>query len=65
MAKLSQPGQPDRRIALPRRSQTECLSEELRRLDPDDVYGDGVTAGGPLCDRRAAELAARTGAASA
>ncbi|CAA9435197.1 MAG: OpcA, an allosteric effector of glucose-6-phosphate dehydrogenase, actinobacterial [uncultured Quadrisphaera sp.] len=65
VAKLSQPGQPDRRIALPRRSQTECLSEELRRLDPDDVYGDVVTAGIPLFDRRAAGSASPSGAASA
>ena len=62
VAQLSQPGQPDRRIALPRRSQTECLSEELRRLDPDDVYGDVLTAGVPLFDRRATE---RSGAESA
>lgn len=53
VATLAQPGQPDRRIALPRRTNTECLSEELRRLDPDDVYGDVVTAGVPLFDRRA------------
>lgn len=45
VAVLDQPGQPSRRMALPRRSTTECLSEELRRLDPDDVYGDVVTTG--------------------
>ncbi len=54
VATLTQPGQPERRMALPRRSDTECLSEELRRLDPDDVYGDVVTAGVPLFDARAA-----------
>ncbi|MDQ3150550.1 MAG: glucose-6-phosphate dehydrogenase assembly protein OpcA [Actinomycetota bacterium] len=37
-ATLSQPGQPDRRIALQRRSVRECLAEELRRLDADEVY---------------------------
>ena len=45
VATLSQPGQPDRRISLPRRTVTECLTEELRRLDPDDVYGDVLTRG--------------------
>ncbi|HVW43090.1 MAG TPA: glucose-6-phosphate dehydrogenase assembly protein OpcA [Amycolatopsis sp.] len=35
---LSQPGQPTRRISLHRRSIKDCLIEELRRLDPDEVY---------------------------
>ncbi|USX52465.1 glucose-6-phosphate dehydrogenase assembly protein OpcA [Lentzea sp. HUAS12] len=35
---LSQPGQPERRVALQRRSVRDCLAEELRRLDPDEVY---------------------------
>jgi len=35
---LSQPGQPSRRVALQRRSVRDCLAEELRRLDPDEVY---------------------------
>ncbi|MQA60091.1 MAG: glucose-6-phosphate dehydrogenase assembly protein OpcA [Actinophytocola sp.] len=35
---LTQPGQPARRIALQRRSVSEALIEELRRLDPDEVY---------------------------
>ncbi|TVT17316.1 glucose-6-phosphate dehydrogenase assembly protein OpcA [Amycolatopsis rhizosphaerae] len=35
---LTQPGQPTRRIALHRRSTKDCLIEELRRLDPDEVY---------------------------
>lgn len=38
IATLTQPGQPARQIALPRRRTDECLSEELRRLDPDEVY---------------------------
>jgi glucose-6-phosphate dehydrogenase assembly protein OpcA len=32
------PGQPNRPVALKRREPAELLSEELRRLDPDDVY---------------------------
>ena len=38
LATLSSPGQPDRPVALKRRQLDELLSEELRRLDPDDVY---------------------------
>ena len=37
-ATLSVPGQPDRPVALRRREVPELLTEELRRLDPDDVY---------------------------
>ena len=44
VAHLSRPGQPERRVALHRRDITELLEEELRRLDPDDVYAD-VLAG--------------------
>ncbi|MBN6040762.1 glucose-6-phosphate dehydrogenase assembly protein OpcA [Amycolatopsis sp. 195334CR] len=35
---LTQPGQPARRIALQRRDNKDCLIEELRRLDPDEIY---------------------------
>ncbi|QWF84396.1 glucose-6-phosphate dehydrogenase assembly protein OpcA [Amycolatopsis sp. CA-230715] len=35
---LTQPGQPTRRIALQRRDTKDCLIEELRRLDPDEIY---------------------------
>ncbi|MFF3063619.1 glucose-6-phosphate dehydrogenase assembly protein OpcA [Oerskovia sp. NPDC057915] len=42
---LTQPGQPDRRISLPLRQLEECLTEELRRLDPDEVYGEVLTKG--------------------
>jgi glucose-6-phosphate dehydrogenase assembly protein OpcA len=41
---LTQPGQPDRRIALQRRSVKECLAEELRRLDPDEIYEAALMA---------------------
>ena len=44
-ATLTQPGQPSQRIALPRRSLQDCLSEELRRLDPDEVFGEVITDG--------------------
>jgi glucose-6-phosphate dehydrogenase assembly protein OpcA len=41
---LTQPGQPDRKIALQRRSVRDCLSEELRRLDPDEIYAETLKA---------------------
>jgi glucose-6-phosphate dehydrogenase assembly protein OpcA len=42
LATLSSPGQPDRPVALRRRGTAELLAEELRRLDPDDIYADTV-----------------------
>jgi glucose-6-phosphate dehydrogenase assembly protein OpcA len=45
IATLTQAGQPDRRISLPRRDLAECLAEELRRLDPDEVYQAALTKG--------------------
>jgi glucose-6-phosphate dehydrogenase assembly protein OpcA len=38
VATLRQPGQPDRQLPLRRRPVRECLAEELRRLDPDEIY---------------------------
>ncbi|PRY61570.1 glucose-6-phosphate dehydrogenase assembly protein OpcA [Knoellia remsis] len=43
-AVLTQAGRPDRSIALPPRSDAECLADELRRLDPDEVYQDALGA---------------------
>jgi glucose-6-phosphate dehydrogenase assembly protein OpcA len=42
-ATLSRPDEPDRRVALHRRDTTELLAEELRRLNPDEVYGEALT----------------------
>ena len=42
LATLSVPGQPDRPVALRRRPVPELLAEELRRLDPDDIYAATV-----------------------
>ncbi|MFI6603079.1 glucose-6-phosphate dehydrogenase assembly protein OpcA [Nonomuraea sp. NPDC050536] len=42
LATLSRPGQPDRNVALARRQTSELLSEELRRLDPDEIYESAV-----------------------
>jgi glucose-6-phosphate dehydrogenase assembly protein OpcA len=41
-ATLIKPGQPDRRVALHRRESAELLAEELRRLDPDEIYGESL-----------------------
>ncbi len=42
-AVLSRPGVPASRVGLARRDLAELLSEELRRLDPDEVYGHTIT----------------------
>jgi glucose-6-phosphate dehydrogenase assembly protein OpcA len=39
-ATLSWPGRVDRMVALHRRDTAELLAEELRRLDPDEVYAE-------------------------
>lgn len=43
VATLIQPGQPTCEVSLPRRSLRDCLSEDLRRLDPDDMFGKVIT----------------------
>lgn len=43
--RLRQPGQPEHEITIPRRTNRECLAEELRRLDPDEVYEGVITRG--------------------
>jgi glucose-6-phosphate dehydrogenase assembly protein OpcA len=58
-ATLSRPGEPDRFVALHRREVAELLAEELRRLDPDEVYGE------TLAELAAAEQAAAAHAPSA
>ncbi|MGV8968833.1 MAG: glucose-6-phosphate dehydrogenase assembly protein OpcA [Microbacteriaceae bacterium] len=45
VATLSQPNQPTHDISLPRRSLRDCLAEELRRLDPDDLFGEVIRNG--------------------
>lgn len=39
-ATIEQPGQPVRHTSMPLRQLPECLTEELRRLDPDEVWGE-------------------------
>lgn len=63
VATLVQTGQPERTIALPHRKDAECLSDELRRLDPDEVYEDALRLGWPKVRTRSitAATAERTG----
>jgi glucose-6-phosphate dehydrogenase assembly protein OpcA len=52
-AQLTMVNQPERSISLPRRTLRECLSEELRRLDADEVYAEVLTKGLPLVNASA------------
>jgi glucose-6-phosphate dehydrogenase assembly protein OpcA len=62
---LRQPGQPDRLIALARRTVPDCLAEELRRLDPDDVYGEALVGVGQISRGRSSTPRPATGARAA
>jgi glucose-6-phosphate dehydrogenase assembly protein OpcA len=42
VARLMRPGQPERQVSLLRRETAEIIAEELRRLDPDEVYGEVI-----------------------
>ncbi|WP_433672845.1 glucose-6-phosphate dehydrogenase assembly protein OpcA [Nocardia sp. CA-136227] len=42
-ATLSRTGEPDQRFALARRETKDCLAEELRHLDADDIYAEALT----------------------
>ena len=39
-ATLTWPGRPERRVALHRRDAADLIAEELRRLEPDEVYAE-------------------------
>ncbi|PSL51054.1 glucose-6-phosphate dehydrogenase assembly protein OpcA [Saccharothrix carnea] len=57
---LTQPGQPERRVALQRRQVRDCLAEELRRLDPDEVYESALRSLGKVVRGRTPVKAAAT-----
>ncbi|WP_283132862.1 glucose-6-phosphate dehydrogenase assembly protein OpcA [Rhizohabitans arisaemae] len=42
LAQLTRPDQPERTVALARRPTADLLAEELRRLDPDEIYAVAV-----------------------
>ena len=56
-AELKVANQPERHVALPRRGLRDCLSEELRRLDADDVYAEVLTKGMALVAKYAESAA--------
>lgn len=61
---LTQPAQPERRVALQRRKVNDCLAEELRRLDPDEIYETTLKGLAKLTARKPArKTAARKPAA--
>ncbi len=41
-ATLTRTGDPEQRIALARRETRDCLAEELRRLDADEIYAEAL-----------------------
>lgn len=47
-ATLSRTGEPDQPFALARRDTRDCLSEELRRLDADEVYAEALAGIGKV-----------------
>ena len=53
--------QPDRQVALPRRGLRDCLAEELRRLDADDVYAEVLSKGLGLVGKQASAAAKAAG----
>ena len=55
-ATLSAPGQPDRSLALPRRGLRDCIAEEMRRLDPDDIYAEVLAKGLSLVSDKVSAL---------
>jgi glucose-6-phosphate dehydrogenase assembly protein OpcA len=66
LASYAVPGQPERLVALKRRNFTELISEELRRMDADEVYeradkslldGERKTASRPAATKRATKKA--------
>ncbi len=58
VATVSRPGLPDREAALARRSPSDLVAEELRRLDPDEIYGEAL-ATLQAWDQRAGTFGAR------
>ncbi|MEO6714682.1 MAG: glucose-6-phosphate dehydrogenase assembly protein OpcA [Mycobacteriales bacterium] len=52
-ASLERSGSPARLVALARRTDAQCLAEELRRLDPDEPYAESVAAVGKVSRAKA------------
>ncbi|MDX3234287.1 glucose-6-phosphate dehydrogenase assembly protein OpcA [Streptomyces sp. ME03-5709C] len=59
LATLAIPGQPSRRLALKVRSTADLIAEELRRLDPDEMYAASLRHSEAARPPRRAETTAR------
>jgi glucose-6-phosphate dehydrogenase assembly protein OpcA len=46
VAELTRPGQPTREVSLMARDTVEIIAEEMRRLDPDEVYAEVLRSAG-------------------
>ncbi|MFF3175451.1 glucose-6-phosphate dehydrogenase assembly protein OpcA [Streptomyces sp. NPDC057900] len=64
LATLCMVGQPDRAVALKRRETAELLAEELRRLDPDNIYESTVKFGVERLEEAAEPVTAKKAAPS-
>jgi glucose-6-phosphate dehydrogenase assembly protein OpcA len=64
-AELKVANQPERHVALPRRGLRDCLSEELRRLDADEVYAEVLTKGMALVAKQTSASDPKAPAATA
>ncbi|ROQ69804.1 glucose-6-phosphate dehydrogenase assembly protein OpcA [Streptomyces sp. 840.1] len=64
LATLCMVGQPDRAVALKRRETAELLAEELRRLDPDNIYESTVKFGVERLEKVAEPVTAKKTAPS-
>jgi glucose-6-phosphate dehydrogenase assembly protein OpcA len=62
LASYAVPGQPERLVALKRRGFTELISEELRRMDADDVFERAIKS---LSEPQSPKKAARSNAPAA
>jgi glucose-6-phosphate dehydrogenase assembly protein OpcA len=58
LATLCISGQPDRAVALKRRETSELIAEELRRLDPDEIYSSTLRFGVEQLDYPSGKAAA-------
>lgn len=55
---LISPHHPPRRVALAHRSTADCLADELRHLDADEIYEEALTVGIPRLETPSATAAA-------
>ena len=47
-ALISLPGQTPQEVSVPMRTIEDCLTEELRRIDPDEIYAEVINEGWDL-----------------